>query len=133
MFCPATDPCNGSNCSVQQLKKYESCRLNFAFDSTLLSDEEKLKILKLRLGAIDLTQLCIVGHTDETGLASYNKSLGIRRAQSVKNTICGGDVDCRNRVRAISMGESEPLITDLVPMRDEINRRVYIRTDGSCP
>ena len=71
------------------------------------------------------TTVQVVGHTDNTGDASYNQNLSQRRAQSVSNVLLGQGVPS-SRIRTIGRGEDAPISSNLTPEGRAQNRRVEI-------
>mgnify|MGYP000101960427 CR=1 FL=1 len=67
----------------------------------------------------------IIGHTDNTGEASYNQDLSSRRATSVASVLRNSGVS-GNRIRAFGRGENEPAATNLTAEGRAQNRRVDI-------
>ncbi|WP_039017416.1 OmpA family protein [Halocynthiibacter namhaensis] len=67
----------------------------------------------------------IIGHTDNTGEASYNQDLSSRRATSVASVLRNSGVS-GNRIRAFGRGENEPVATNLTTEGRAQNRRVDI-------
>jgi outer membrane protein OmpA-like peptidoglycan-associated protein len=104
----------------------------FRFDSAELTDLGKgqvyLAAQRLKQAA-DLT-LVIEGHTDVAGSEEYNQKLGRRRAETVIKELVARGVDS-NRVSAISLGESKPLIDQDTQWARAVNRRVELQVKGS--
>jgi len=71
------------------------------------------------------SRVIVVGHTDNTGGASYNLDLSQRRAQAVSNILVTNGVPA-SRIRAIGRGEDQPVATNLTPGGRAQNRRVEI-------
>ncbi len=105
-------------------EQFASQTVFFDFDSSVVKMGELDKVhavgdeLKLRSEA----KLLIDGHTDERGTEEYNRSLGERRALSVREVLVGYGV-AAERIRTRSWGEDMPAD----PAHDEIawakNRR----------
>jgi OOP family OmpA-OmpF porin len=101
----------------------------FAFDKSDLNDDSKTVIDEYRatLGP-DLTDaymVVVAGHTDTSGDATYNKSLSLKRAQSVADYLVSKGVR-KDAIRVIGRGSAEPLVSnDTLEGRKE-NRRVDI-------
>lgn len=101
----------------------------FAFDKADLNDDSKTVIDEYRatLGP-DLTDaymVVVAGHTDTSGDATYNKSLSLKRAQSVADYLVSKGVR-KDAIRVIGRGSAEPLVSnDTLEGRKE-NRRVDI-------
>ncbi len=67
----------------------------------------------------------VLGHTDNTGAASYNRQLSRERAQAVKNILVGNGVR-GSRVRVRGLGETQPIATNSTAEGRAQNRRVEI-------
>jgi len=71
----------------------------------------------------------IVGHTDATGRADYNKRLSERRAQAVVNYMATRYGVARQRLDAAGVGSEDPLVSTSGP--EPRNRRVQIVNIGA--
>jgi hypothetical protein len=70
----------------------------------------------------------VYGHTDAVGSDSFNKSLGMRRAQAVVAFLTSQGVS-RSRLEAVaSFGETQPLI--VTQGRERRNRRTVTEVSG---
>ena len=67
----------------------------------------------------------VIGHTDNTGSASYNPDLSARRSSSVAGVLLEAGVDPW-RVRSFGRGEQEPIADNLTETGRQQNRRVEI-------
>ena len=67
----------------------------------------------------------VVGHTDNTGAAAYNKDLSLRRAGAVAHVLVGSGVPS-SRIQSIGAGEDRPIASNLTPEGRAQNRRVEI-------
>ncbi|WP_102225629.1 OmpA family protein [Acidimangrovimonas sediminis] len=67
----------------------------------------------------------VVGHTDNTGTASYNQNLSERRAGAVAGILIGDGV-APQRIQAIGRGEDQPIATNQTSEGRARNRRVEI-------
>ncbi|MEM8776522.1 MAG: OmpA family protein [Pseudomonadota bacterium] len=67
----------------------------------------------------------VVGHTDNTGEASYNQSLSERRANAVADVLLDGGV-AFDRIDAFGRGEDRPVASNLTEDGRALNRRVEI-------
>ena len=99
----------------------------FAVDSTevrptLRSD---LRVLAGSLQRYPGSTVQIVGHTDNTGSASYNQNLSVRRADAVASVLIGAGISA-TRIQAIGRGEAQPIASNLTPEGRAQNRRVDI-------
>jgi len=105
------------------------------FDSGILFDTDKsdlksaartnLANLATSLQNNPQTNILIVGHTDNTGSDSYNQSLSVRRAESVKSFIAANNVGS-SRLSVQGKGESEPIADNTTADGRSQNRRVEI-------
>ncbi|WP_135506561.1 OmpA family protein [Roseovarius aestuariivivens] len=67
----------------------------------------------------------VVGHTDNTGAASYNQALSERRANAVADVLMDGGV-AFGRIRTYGRGEDQPVASNLTDVGRAQNRRVEI-------
>lgn len=105
------------------------------FDSGILFDvdeselrpeaRDNLRDLVASLEEYDGTEVLVVGHTDSTGAASYNQGLSERRASSAQTFLVGAGLDA-GRVRAVGMGENEPIASNETTEGRQENRRVEV-------
>jgi peptidoglycan-associated lipoprotein len=66
------------------------------------------------------------GHCDERASASYNMSLGLRRANYIRTLLVKNGVDL-NRIYTVSRGKEEPLAEGHAPDDWKVNRRAEFR------
>lgn len=99
----------------------------FATDSaTLRPDLQRdLRTVGQNLLAYPDTTVQVIGHTDNTGDASYNQNLSKRRAQSVASVLMSEGVPAY-RIQSIGRGEDQPIASNLTPEGRAQNRRVEI-------
>lgn len=99
----------------------------FATDSAELRSGlvDELRSVATSLQAYPDTTVQVIGHTDNTGDASYNQGLSQRRAQSVTNVLLGQGV-ASYRLQTIGRGEDAPVASNLTPEGRAQNRRVEI-------
>lgn len=71
------------------------------------------------------THLSIVGHTDSTGSASYNRQLSQKRAGAVEQYLLNKGV-IPQRLAVYGMGEEQPRATNATEAGRRLNRRVEI-------
>lgn len=69
------------------------------------------------------TDVTVVGYTDSTGSESLNQTLSEQRAQSVVNYLESLGIPA-SRLKAVGMGESDPIATNATPEGRAQNRRV---------
>jgi outer membrane protein OmpA-like peptidoglycan-associated protein len=67
----------------------------------------------------------VVGHTDNTGSASYNQALSERRANAVADILMNGGV-AFERIQTYGRGENQPVASNLTEEGKRQNRRVEI-------
>lgn len=98
--------------------------VHFAFDSDRLSQASKDSLFNLseQLRGNPENVIKIAGHTDERGSASYNKDLGERRSQAVRDYLVSLGVRA-DRLRVISYGEDMPVAIGTTEEAYRQNRR----------
>lgn len=67
----------------------------------------------------------IQGYTDQQGSVSYNKQLGMKRAEAVKGELVGAGI-AEHRIKAVSLGEEGVLCVDGSDVCRHMNRRVHL-------
>jgi peptidoglycan-associated lipoprotein len=67
----------------------------------------------------------IQGYTDQQGSASYNKQLGLKRADTVKAELVTAGI-AEHRIKAASLGEEGVLCVDNSDVCRHMNRRVHL-------
>nr|WP_321511504.1 OmpA family protein [uncultured Celeribacter sp.] len=99
----------------------------FATDSAVVqpSLQNDLRSLAYNLQDYPNTTIQIIGHTDNTGSATYNQELSTRRASAVATIIRANGV-ASGRIQAYGRGEDAPVATNLTPEGRAQNRRVEI-------
>ncbi|MCL4105115.1 UNVERIFIED_CONTAM: hypothetical protein GTU68_018822 [Idotea baltica] len=99
----------------------------FATDSAVIRSDLRRDVQALagNLQAYPNTNVSIIGHTDNTGDASYNQQLSQRRADSVRGILIDSGISSA-RVRSIGRGENDPVATNLTAEGRAQNRRVEI-------
>ena len=84
-----------------------------------------LQVLAGSLNRYPGSTVQVVGHTDNTGTASYNQGLSQRRADSVASVLIGAGV-APGRIVAFGRGEDQPIASNLTVEGRARNRRVDI-------
>jgi len=99
----------------------------FATDSAQLTSSLRsdLNVLAQHLNKYPSSNVQVVGHTDNSGSASYNLNLSRQRAASVANTLITSGVSS-SRITAIGRGEDQPVASNLTAEGRAQNRRVEI-------
>lgn len=69
--------------------------------------------------------LLIQGYTDQQGSASYNKKLGMKRADQVKTELVNAGV-AEQQIKTVSLGEEGVLCIDMSDVCRNMNRRVHL-------
>ncbi len=105
-------------------------KARFARGKDELSDETKAAIdtmvaqLKSQKANIYVE---IEGHTDNTGDAAYNQTLGLARAEAVKRYLYEQHQVPLHKMNAISFGEEKPVMDNKTRDNRSQNRRVVIK------
>ena len=106
-------------------------QINFEYNSSDIagSSAKTMATLAKALASPQLEgrKFTVIGHTDASGSAGYNKSLSDRRAAAVRNYLIENGVSA-SRLKAMGKGESQLLNND-DPNAAE-NRRVEIQASG---
>ena len=106
-------------------------QINFEYNSAEIagSSAKTMATLAKALASPQLggRRFTVVGHTDASGSASYNKALSDRRAAAVRRYLIDSGIDA-DRLRAVGKGESD-LLNSGDPNAAE-NRRVEIQATG---
>ncbi len=116
---PLPDRVEGSNFFGGTVNSGQFQPVYFSYDSFTVSDAELAK-LDAVAGAMKgmKNDIIIVGFTDAAGTEEYNRGLGERRAQAVRESLIGMGVS-GGRVQTVSFGEEMPAS----PNDDAKNRR----------
>lgn len=67
----------------------------------------------------------IQGYTDQQGAASYNKKLGMKRAETVKQELVNAGI-AEHRIVTVSLGEEGVLCVDSSDVCKHLNRRAHL-------
>ncbi|MAM62521.1 OmpA family protein [Maritimibacter sp. UBA3975] len=104
--------------------------VNFAFNSAVI-DGNARQVLAKQAGFIKQfpeVTFRVYGHTDKVGSSTYNRQLGLRRAQAVVNYFASVGIS-RSRVEAVvTYGETQPLVP--TEDRERRNRRTVTEVSG---
>lgn len=104
--------------------------VNFAFNSAVLDPgaQEILREQARWIRQFPEVRFRVYGHTDLVGGRTYNRSLGLRRAQAVVAYLTSQGIS-RSRLEAVvSYGETQPLI--VTEGRERRNRRTVTEVSG---
>ncbi len=99
----------------------------FAVDSSTVNSGLRSDLLTVSssLQKYPDSRVQVVGHTDNTGGASYNQGLSERRANSVADVLMEGGVTF-DRIETLGRGEDQPVASNLTEDGRAQNRRVEI-------
>jgi outer membrane protein OmpA-like peptidoglycan-associated protein len=130
----ATAPSSGGGGAASSTApKALALPVQFSFDSADILPTARAQLDALAEGVRLLPKdrlVTIEGHTDALGGEDYNARLSMRRAQSVKRYLVAQHGIEASRLRAIGMGEYEPL-PGLAALAPE-NRRVQFRGEAAA-
>jgi len=100
----------------------------FEFDKWTLTDaaKETLDMLASDVARAGYDWIVVAGHADSVGSVKYNRSLGIRRAQSVAAYLAGTAGLDRHKIIATTYGEEIPVFSNDTSEGRSNNRRVEI-------
>ena len=101
----------------------------FPYNSTGMENDPKLDEYFSDLAAnIEKTgeKILLTGHTDNTGSEESNQTLGLARAQSVKDILISKGID-KSLISIESKGQSQPVATNESDAGRHQNRRVELR------
>ena len=136
--CDADDKCPGTPAGDRVGPFGCSCdvviRTNFAFDSAVLTAEDKatLDAAAARLKELQFVEGTATGHTDNIGTAEFNMGLSERRAQAVVDYLAAKGV-YPGRIKPIGMGLTKPIADNATEEGRAQNRRVTIRRTDCGP
>lgn len=104
--------------------------INFEFNSSDLTPEAR-KVLAAQAGFIRQfpeVRFRVYGHTDLVGSASYNKSLGLRRAKAAVAYLSSLGIGTARLEAVASYGKTQPLVQTQQP--EVRNRRTVTEVSG---
>lgn len=105
-------------------------KVNFAFNAAELSDDARVLVDELAEKVkADNRGLWIEveGHTDATGDSVYNKELGAKRAEAVRDYLYRTHGIPLHRVAVYSFGEEQPVADNATSDGRSRNRRVVVK------
>jgi peptidoglycan-associated lipoprotein len=109
---PLPDRVEGSNFFGGNVSRGQFESVYFAFDSYTVSDGELMKLDSVAAALKGMkNDIIIAGFTDTAGTEEYNRGLGERRAQAVREALIGLGVSGA-RIQTVSFGEEMPAATD---------------------
>ena len=105
---PLPDRTEGTSFLSSNVDRKQFQPVYFAFDSQTIESSENGKIQQiasfLQQGK---SQIIIAGFTDERGTAEYNRGLGERRAESVREALIASGANAQN-IQTVSFGAEMP-------------------------
>ena len=132
-MCPDTP--RGTRVGPQGCPCDLTLKLNFAFDSSALTDSDKAQLdaAVAELKRLNWTSGVIEGHTDSIGSDAYNQKLSERRAATVREYLIAQGI-AESRMAPTGFGESQPVADNKTAEGRAENRRVVLRrTDCDKP
>ena len=123
---PASNRPDGINPDTDvDYSQLEAQTVYFDYDSSTIRPSERDKLTQLASWLKDHgdKRLYLAGHTDVRGTPEYNRGLGERRADSVREYLVGLGVDA-GRLFTISYGSDRPAATGTDDASYAKNRRV---------
>lgn len=105
---PLPERLEGSNFFGSNVVRGQFSPIYFGYDSISISDSELIKVGQVATAMRSMKNTLIVaGFTDERGTEEYNRGLGERRAQAVREALIEQGVD-PNQIQTVSFGEEMP-------------------------
>jgi len=105
---PLPDRVEGSNFFGGTVNRGQFSPVYFGYDSYTVSDSEIANLDVVVHSMKDMkNDIIIAGFTDDRGTEEYNRGLGERRAQAVREALIGMGVN-GNRIQTVSFGEEMP-------------------------
>ena len=95
----------------QDREKFAALTVHFAFDSAAIRTSERVKVdsMAAALQSDQSVLLLIEGHCDERGTEEYNRSLGEKRALSLREELVKAGIN-PDRIHTRSFGEDKPAV-----------------------
>jgi peptidoglycan-associated lipoprotein len=105
---PLPERLEGANFFGANVTRGQFSPVYFAYDSFSVSDSELSKVQQVASAMKSMSQTIIIaGFTDERGTEEYNRGLGEKRAQSVRDALISQGVS-GGRIQTVSFGEEMP-------------------------
>lgn len=102
-------------------------KLLFNINESVIKLETYQKIVEIgqQLHQVQIKHLQLNGYTDNSGAASYNQALSLKRAQAVAEPLIKGGIPA-NGIKASGLGEQNPIADNATEQGRSENRRVAI-------
>ena len=96
----------------QDPNKFAAQTVHFAFDSSVVRTDERMKVeaVAAAMQSEPGLYLVIEGHCDERGTEEYNRSLGEKRALALREELVKAGIN-PDRIRTLTFGEDKPVAT----------------------
>lgn len=105
---PLPDRIDGAGFFSSNVTRGQFSPVYFAYDSISVSDSELMKIEQIASAMKSMKNTVIIaGFTDERGTEEYNRGLGEKRAQAVREALISMGVS-GGRLQTVSFGEEMP-------------------------
>ncbi|CAN5795705.1 peptidoglycan-associated lipoprotein Pal [soil metagenome] len=105
---PLPDRIDGANFFGSTVTRGQFPAVHFGYDSITVSDSELMKIEKIASAMKSSGKtLIIAGFTDERGTDEYNRGLGEKRAQAVRDALISMGVSGA-KIQTVSFGKEMP-------------------------
>lgn len=105
---PLPDRIDGANFFGGNVTRGQFSPVYFAYDSNSVSGAEMSKIEQVATAMKSMSNTIIIaGFTDERGTEEYNRGLGEKRAQAVREALISMGVS-GSRIQTVSFGEEMP-------------------------
>lgn len=105
---PLPDRMDGANFFSGNVTRGQFAPIMFGYDSFSVSDGELMKIEQVATAMKSMKNTVIIaGFTDERGTEEYNRGLGEKRAQAVRDALISMGLS-GNRIQTVSFGEEMP-------------------------
>ncbi len=106
---PLPDRSEGTSFLSGGIDRKRFAPVHFAFDSYQVSASEQSKVSAVASALKNSSESVIVaGFTDERGTAEYNRGLGERRAQAVRQALMGYGLS-NSKIQTVSFGAEMPV------------------------
>ena len=100
---------DGETGMLKDTTSFAANTIYFGFDSSVVRSAEIVKLDEvIQILSTQLSyKLIVEGHCDERGTEEYNRALGERRANSIRDHLINAGIG-PDRVRTLSYGEDQP-------------------------
>jgi len=129
---PAPAPATAAKVKPQSAAFSLSSAAAFELSGSVLSAEGQAEIKEFagKLEGYDIDKITVEGYTDNTGDASFNQQLSVKRANAVKDEMVKNGVDA-SLITVIGHGENDPIADNATREGRVKNRRVTVSVEGN--